>query len=125
MIARILFVKATPTPAQLEAGNYRKRKLSWRGLTISIENEAGSVRRGTDRDGKAWETRMRFPYGYFNRTEGVDGDHVDVFVGPDLEAPTVYVVHQRKAGNWRRYDEDKVMIASRSEAKPIITLSSS
>lgn len=86
MIARILFVKATPTPAQLEAGNYRKRKLSWRGLTISIENEAGSVRHGTDRDGKTWETRMRFPYGYFNRTEGVDGDQVDVFVGPDLEA---------------------------------------
>lgn len=119
MIARILFVKATPTPAQLEAGNYRKRKLSWRGLTISIENEAGSVRRGTDRDGKTWETRMRFPYGYFNRTEGVDGDQVDVFVGPDLEAPTVYVVHQRKAGNWQRYDEDKVMIGFASEREAI------
>lgn len=119
MIPRILFVKSLPTPAQLKAGNYPKRKLSWRGLTISIENEAGSVRRGTDPSGEPWEIRMRFPYGYFNRTEGVDGDQVDVYVGPDLDAPTVYVVHQRKAGDWQRYDEDKVMIGFASERAAI------
>jgi hypothetical protein len=36
-----------PTPAQQKAGNYAKRRLQWRGLTISIENKAGAVRRRT------------------------------------------------------------------------------
>lgn len=108
-----------PTRAQIAAGNYAKRKISWRGLTISIENEAGSVRRGFKPDGTEWATRMVHPYGYINRTEGVDGDHVDVFVGPFLEAaPLVYVIHQRKVGDWEEYDEDKCMVgfASPEEA---------
>lgn len=99
-----------PTPAQHAAGNYAKRKLQWRGLTISIENDAGSIRRGRKPDGSTWETRMVFPYGYINRTEGVDGDGVDVFIGPHLDAPMVFVVHQRKVGDWSRYDEDKVFV---------------
>ena len=105
-----------PTPAQIAAGNYAKRKIAWRGMTISIENEAGSVRSGVDPDGKPWETRMIFPYGYLLRTEAVDGDHVDVYLGPNLDTPFVYVVHQRKVGDWLSYDEDKVFIGFDSEA---------
>lgn len=108
-----------PTEAQKQAGNYPKRKIPWRGMDISIENEQGSMRRGTNRDGKSWEQRMAHPYGYFNKTEGVDGDHVDCFVGPNLDAPTVYVVHARKVNRWEEYDEDKVMVGfnSADEAK--------
>jgi hypothetical protein len=40
-----------PSEPQKRAGNYAKRKIQWRGLTISIENEAASMRRGTNRDG--------------------------------------------------------------------------
>ncbi len=108
-----------PTPAQISAGNYPKRKVAWRGLTISIENEAGSVRRGTKPDGTPWETRMIHPYGYINHTEGVDGDHVDVFLGPDLDAPMVYVVHQRKVDDWDRYDEDKIMAGYSSQDEAV------
>jgi hypothetical protein len=101
----------TPTPAQAEAGNYKKRKLAWHGLIISIENEAGSIRKG-----KGWQTKMLFPYGYINSTEGSDGDQVDVYVGPDEDSDTVYVVHQRKYGDWERYDEDKCLLNFSSEA---------
>lgn len=94
-----------PTQAQTKTGNYKKRKLKWQGLTIRIENEAGSIRAG-----KNWETRMVYPYGYFVGSKGVDGDEVDVFVGSNQDAPFVYVIHQRKAGDWASYDEDKVMI---------------
>ncbi len=104
-----------PTPAQIKAGNYQKRKVAWRGLTISIENEAGSVRRGVDRDGHAWETRMVFPYGYILSSLGVDGDHVDCYLGPEEDAPMVYVIHQRKAGNWTEWDEDKAMLQFASQ----------
>lgn len=104
-----------PTPAQIKAGNYQKRKVDWNGLVISIENESGSVRRGTNSYGKAWETRMLYPYGYIKSTMGVDGDHVDCFLGPNMDAPLVYVVHQRKHGDWSKYDEDKCMIGFDSE----------
>ena len=100
-----------PTPAQAEAGNYAKRKMQWNGLTISIENEPGSIRKG-----KGWQTKMLFAYGYINGTLASDGDQIDVYVGPDESAEMVYVVHQRKYGDWKRYDEDKCLIQFSSEA---------
>lgn len=104
-----------PTDAQLQAGNYPKKKLAYRGLTITIENPAGSSRSGKDRDGHEWTTHMKNDYGYINRTEGVDGDHVDCYIGPDDSAESVYIVHQRKAGDWKSYDEDKAMLGFESE----------
>lgn len=102
-----------PTLSQIEAGNYRKEHLSWCGLQISVENGQGSVRRGRD-----WDQRLHHPYGYIRRTEGADGDHVDVFLGPDLDSPWVYVINQWVGG---RFDEHKVVIgaSSRQEARGI------
>lgn len=99
-----------PTAAQAEAGNYRKPVVRWHGLEIAIENPAGTVRRGN-----GWQTRMVYDYGYVKRSEAVDGDEVDVYLGPNLNAPTVYVVHQRKYGDWDAYDEDKCMVGFDSE----------
>lgn len=110
-----LFLKAGPTEAQAAAGNYKKRRVAWHGLEIAIENEKGSVRSGTDDSGKDWTIKMRCPYGYFCRSEGVDGDEVDVYLGEDPTADKVYIVHQRKAGDWKSYDEDKVMADFPSE----------
>lgn len=82
----------------------------WRGLFLDIENTAGSVRSGKKPDGSAWHTTMAHDYGEIRGTEGVDGDAVDVFVGPDLDAPMVYVVHQNTVDKWDKYDEDKCMV---------------
>jgi hypothetical protein len=87
-----------------------KKRLVWHGLDVSIENPAGSVREGVDRDGNAWSVRMTHDYGYLRKTRGVDGDHVDVFVGPDRGAERVYVVHTMKAPDFAEYDEDKCFI---------------
>jgi superfamily II DNA or RNA helicase len=100
-----------PTPAQAEAGNYKKRKLQWNSLTISIENEPGSVRKGN-----GWKTKMLYAYGYINSTLASDGDQIDVYIGSDESADMVYVIHQRKYGDWARYDEDKCMLQFSSEA---------
>jgi hypothetical protein len=92
------------------------RPIAWRGLTLVIENEAGSLRSGPKPDGTTWETVMPFAYGYAKDSEGVDGDEVDIYVGPDLDAAGyVYIVHQRRAGDWERYDEDKCMCGFASE----------
>ncbi|EJX10849.1 hypothetical protein EVA_00451, partial [gut metagenome] len=53
---------------------------------ISIENPAGSTRSGVDANGKKWETKMQNTYGYMRGTEGVDGDHIDVFLANDMDA---------------------------------------
>lgn len=100
-----------PSPEQAKDNDYKKPRVTWRGLTIAIENPAGSVRRG-----KGWEVRMKFDYGEVVGSMGVDGDPVDIYLGPNLDdAPMVYVVHQRKNKDWEKYDEDKVMAGFMTE----------
>lgn len=100
-------VNTEPTDGQKEAGNYRMGHVEIDGLRISIENPKGSVRRGTDADGKAWETEMRNTYGYIRGTTGKDGDKIDVFLSDTPDRGDVYVVDQyNKDGS---FDEHKVM----------------
>ena len=86
------------------------KRIKWHGLDISIENKAGSVRRGKNHDGTPWAVKLTHDYGYLLKTEGVDGDHVDCFIGPDAEAEEVYVIHTMKAPDFVKYDEDKCML---------------
>lgn len=74
-----------PTEAQKEAGNYKKGHVQVGTFDITIEQPEGSIRRGTDADGKKWEIKMHNTYGYFRGTEGVDGDHIDVFLSNDID----------------------------------------
>ena len=107
-----------PTEAQKEAGNYKKGHVKVDGFDITIENPKGSVRSGKDADGKEWSVTMKNDYGYIRGTEGVDGDHIDVFLSDNPEQGNVYVIDQvnQKTGE---YDESKVMYGFNSleEAK--------
>ncbi|WP_414626939.1 LPD38 domain-containing protein [Aeromonas hydrophila] len=108
-------VNTEPTQAQKEAGNYKKGHLKLLGFDIALENPKGSTRFGTAPDGKAWQSTMAHDYGYIKRTEGADGDHVDVFIGDQPESEQVYVVDQvdPKTG---KFDEHKVMLGFADEA---------
>lgn len=103
---------AEPTPAQAEAGNYRKRHVDIAGLPIAIETEKGQVRRGIAPDGKEWSVTMPAPYGYVKRTKGADGDQVDVYLGPAGDG--VYVVDQIDPATGQ-FDEHKVMLGFTDE----------
>ncbi|WP_419465243.1 LPD38 domain-containing protein [Aeromonas caviae] len=107
-------VAPEPTEAQKEAGNYKKGHLTLQGLDIALENSKGSTRSGTDQDGRAWQSTMAHDYGYIKRTQGADGDHVDVFIGDKPESEMVYVVDQvdPKTG---KFDEHKVMMGFADE----------
>lgn len=94
-----------PTAAQAAAGNYKKGHVKVQGLDITVENPDGSVR--VDKKGE-WASTTRGHYGYIRRTEGADGDHVDVNVGPNPDAPSVFVVNQNKPDG--SFDEHKVML---------------
>jgi len=104
---------AEPTEAQKEAGNYRKGHVKVSGLDVSIENPKGSTRSGTDADGNAWSVEMPAHYGYVKRTEGADGDHVDVYIGDNPESDTVYVVDQINADEGT-FDEHKGLVGFQS-----------
>jgi len=101
-------VHVDPSEAQKEAGNYKKHHISFQGLPISIENPKGTLRKG---DG--WKVRVPYDYGYIKRTEGADGDHVDVCIGPDAESDHVFIVDQQdhRTGD---FDEHKVMLGYRT-----------
>lgn len=106
-----------PSDEQKAAGNYRKGRCTLWGLPITLENPRGSVRRGVTREGDPWETTMPHHYGYIRRTESeADGDHIDVFIGPDLESELVFVVDQLQPATGR-FDEHKVMLGFRSAAE--------
>lgn len=101
--------KVEPTDAQKSAGNYKKKHINFQGLPISIENEKGSTRSGQDEKGNKWSVKMPADYGYVKRTEGADGDHVDVYVGPDESSSNVFVIDQ-KDHRTGKFDEHKVML---------------
>lgn len=105
-----------PTDAQKAAGNYRKDHISFQGLPISIETRKGQTRSGTDANGKKWSVKLPYDYGYIKRTEGADGDHVDVCIGPHHQSDNVFVVdqHDHRSG---RFDEHKVMLGYRTKSE--------
>jgi hypothetical protein len=89
--------------AQKDAGNYKKGHMTLAGLDVTIENPVGTVRHGN--------LKLKDHYGYIKRTEGADGDQVDVFVNPKAKEDwqgDVYVVDQafESVGG---FDEHKVM----------------
>lgn len=106
-------MQSEPTEAQKAAGNYKMGHRRVDGYNISIENAKGSVRRGTGADGKPWETQMQNDYGYIRGTEGVDGDHIDVFLSDTPEEGDVFVVDQVNEDG--SFDEHKVMYGFPSE----------
>ena len=105
-----------PTEAQKEAGNYKKGHVRIGQFNITVENPKGSVRRGTDANGNPWETTMQNTYGYIRGTEGVDGDHIDVFLTNDIDGwngRRVYIVDQYNEDG--TFDEHKVMLGFNDE----------
>lgn len=106
-----------PTDAQKEAGNYKMAHITFNGFKITIENAKGSKRYWKDEKGNTGFNEMKNHYGYFSKSLGHDGDHVDVFLGDNQESDNIYVVDQNKKDG--TFDESKVMLGfnSKKEAK--------
>lgn len=100
-------VDTNPTEAQKSAGNYKKGHIKIDGYDITIENPKGSERSGVDTNGQPWSVTMNNRYGYIRGTEGVDGDHIDVFLSDNPAGGKVYVIDQMNEDG--SFDEHKVM----------------
>jgi phage-related protein (TIGR01555 family) len=96
--------KKKPKKAKDAAFEDSAHTLVFAGLPIAVENPVGSTRQGN-----GWSIVMKNPYGCILGSEGVDGDEVDVFLGPNENAANVYVAPMR--GN---DPEDKVLLGFNS-----------
>lgn len=104
----------TPTDAQIKADNYKKGRVKIGGLNIAIENPQGSTRSGTDPDGNKWQSTMSHHYGDIKGHKGMDGDDIDVFIGPAPESNKVFVINQVDPKT-KKPDEHKVMMGFSSQ----------
>lgn len=110
-------VEQNPTEAQKEAGNYKKGHIKIDGYDVTIENPKGSVRSGVDRNGQEWSVTMNNTYGYIRGTEGVDGDHIDVYLSDDIEnwdGKRVFVIDVYNEDG--TFDEHKIMLGFNNAA---------
>ena len=113
-------VNLNPTPAQIEAGNYRKGHVTIQpGMDVTIETPKGELRRGVDANGKPWEAEVKAHYGYFKGTIGADGDHLDVFVGPATGSKARHFVVDQMDLRTGQFDEHKVMANFHNEQEAL------
>jgi Uncharacterized protein conserved in bacteria len=96
---------ATGTSPQRGADLLALRRFG--GLAIEIETPAGSMRSGTDANGRAWTVRMPVDYGFIRASRGADDEGIDCYLGPDMRAKKVWIVDQRDPSG--AFDEHKVL----------------
>jgi ATP-dependent protease ClpP protease subunit/FtsZ-binding cell division protein ZapB len=99
-----------PTEEEKLSGNYNKGKVTLKGLPITIENPAGSIRTGKDSKGNEWSSKMLFTYGYIDNTIGCDGDEIDVFLGPIIDKDFEVFIITQVSPESGTFDEHKVML---------------
>lgn len=85
------------------------------GLHINIENPKGSMRSGKDPE-HPWTSIIPAHYGYIQKTEGADGDEVDVYVGDQPDSELVFIVDQCDAET-KEFDEHKCIFGCLSVAQ--------
>jgi hypothetical protein len=59
------------------------------GYDLTIENAVGATRSDVGANGQKLETVMHNTYGYIRGAEGVDGDHMDVFLSDNVDGKWV------------------------------------
>jgi hypothetical protein len=85
-----------------------KKKIEYQGIPIHLDRPKGLIMTGKNDQGEDWVREYHYDYGFFPGTLGGDGDGVDVFVGPDKEAPEAYwAIQLKKDGS---FDEFKVFL---------------
>lgn len=93
------------------------KTVDFQGINIRIDRPKGFVQEGKGQDGSPWKRVYKLDYGFIPRTDGGDGEGVDVFVGPNKDAPTAFWATQCKDDG--SFDEFKVLVgfSSKEEAK--------
>lgn len=103
-----------PAPVGKADGNPKPFKKTYQGIGITVDRPKGFVQKGTAPDGAEWTRTYLTDYGFIPKTEGGDGEDLDVFLGPEEEAPYAYWVMQKKFDG--SFDEYKVFLGYENAA---------
>jgi GNAT superfamily N-acetyltransferase len=99
----------------------RRIPVQVQGLELEIENPKGSTRKGERKDGSVWSRLFRgVHYGAINKTQGADGEKLDVYIGGQDWRATgqkVWVVNQYNEDG--TFDEHKVMLGFANQAEAV------
>lgn len=102
-------------PVQAAEKRAALRQIDFHGIPVKIDRPKGYVQKGKDKDGKPWERVYKVDYGYIPKTQGGDGDGLDVFMGPHQDADEAYWFTQVKEDG--SFDEWKVVLGALSKAE--------
>ena len=93
-----------------------KPTVNYQGIVVAIENPVGSYRHWKDPfSGRSGASKMEgVAYGEIPGSPGLDGDPLDVFLGPVANAPTAFLIMIKKAPDFREEDELKVFLGFRN-----------
>ena len=97
------------------------KQVTFQELPITIEFPKGAKRPYRDDSGDQKYNVMKADYGFVKGTKGVDGDDVDVFLGPEGASSKAFVIRQMKKPDFKTFDEEKVVLgcSTQSEAKAL------
>ena len=88
---------------------------SW-GMDIAIEKPKGQLRTGTNGETE-WSSVTPADYGFIKRTDGGDGEPLDVWLGPNLNSGQAFVIEQVNPDTG--FDEHKAMLGFDSQEEAI------
>lgn len=71
--------------------------------------------------GDGWFNKMPADYGRILKTEGADGDHVDIFMGPNLDSSVILIVNQKTQDVKPKFDEHKILAGFNSRHEAMLT----
>jgi hypothetical protein len=87
---------------------------SFHGLTLVIETPQHEMR-----EGKGWMNASPAHYGYISGYIGADGDDIDMYLGPNEDSDTVWVIDQNRMDFSGRFDEHKCMLGYDDEKEAL------
>lgn len=90
------------------------------GIEVRVEVPKGHIRNGVNPDGTAWSAKMPADYGRIVGTKGADRAPIDVYLGPHVKGPKVYIVNQNDAESGD-FDEHKVFLGFNSKRHVVRT----
>lgn len=99
------------SPLVLDGPDKTIKKTEVQGIPVNVERPKGAISVFPDKTTQFYKN----DYGSIPLAKGVDGDPLDVFVGPDKGSKRVFVVNKMDDKDHSKFDEHKVLMGFRTK----------
>jgi uncharacterized membrane protein (UPF0127 family) len=101
------------SPDVLDGPDKTVKKTTVQGIPVNIERPKGTIKLFKDKATQFYHN----DYGSIPLVAGVDGDPLDVFVGPDKGSKRVFVVDKMQDKDHSKFDEHKVLLGFKGKVE--------